>query len=39
MWTDETLDKWLADPQAWAPGTKMFFNLDSAQDRTDVIEY
>ena len=38
-WTDETLDKWLADPQALVPGTKMFFNLKSAQDRADVIEY
>jgi cytochrome c len=39
VWTDATLDKWLADPQALVPGTKMFFNLDSAQDRADVIEY
>ncbi len=39
VWNDETLDKWLADPQALVPGTKMFFNLDSAQDRADVIEY
>ena len=39
VWSDATLDKWLADPQALVPGTKMFFNLDSAQDRADVIEY
>jgi len=39
VWNDATLDKWLADPQALVPGTKMFFNLDSAQDRADVIEY
>ena len=39
VWTDETLDKWLADPQALVPGTKMFFNLDGAKDRADVIEY
>ncbi len=39
VWTDATLDKWLADPQALVPGTKMFFNLDNAQDRADVIEY
>jgi cytochrome c len=39
VWTDATLDRWLADPQALVPGTKMFFNLDSAQDRADVIEY
>ena len=39
VWSDATLDKWLADPQALVPGTKMFFNVDSAQDRADVIEY
>lgn len=39
VWNDETLDKWLADPQALVPGTKMFFDVKSAQDRADVIEY
>jgi|SRR5579871_4274766 len=39
VWNDATLDRWLADPQALVPGTKMFFNLDSAQDRADVIEF
>jgi cytochrome c len=24
VWTDATLDRWLADPQALVPGTKMF---------------
>ena len=39
VWTDETLDKWLADPQAVVPGTKMFYALESARDRADVIEF
>jgi cytochrome c len=39
VWNDETLDKWLADPPALVPGTKMFFNVESEQDRADVIEY
>jgi cytochrome c len=39
VWDDATLDKWLADPQALVPGTKMFFNVERAQDRADVIEY
>src|SRR5271166_1204150 len=34
-----TLDKWLTDPQAVAPGAKMFFHLENAQDRADVIAY
>ena len=25
VWNEETLDKWLTDPQAVAPGAKMFF--------------
>jgi cytochrome c len=39
VWNEETLDKWLTDPQAVAPGAKMFFHLESAQDRADVIAY
>lgn len=39
VWNETTLDKWLADPQAFVPGAKMFYHLDSAQDRADVIEY
>ena len=38
-WNEETLDKWLTDPQAFVPGAKMFFHLDGAQDRADVIAY
>ena len=39
VWNDETLDKWLADPQALVPGTTMFYAVKSAQDRADVIEF
>jgi cytochrome c len=39
IWNEETLDKWLTDPQAVAPGAKMFFHLDNPQDRADVIAY
>ena len=39
VWNEETLDKWLTDPQALAPGAKMFFHLDNPQDRADVIAY
>jgi cytochrome c len=38
-WNQETLDKWPTDPQAVAPGAKMFFRLDNPQDRADVIAY
>ena len=39
VWTPETLDRWLRNPQALVAGTKMFFALTSAQDRADVIAY
>jgi len=38
-WNEDTLDKWLADPQKLIPGSKMFFHLDGARDRADMIEY
>ncbi len=39
VWTEEALDKWLTDPQAFVPGAKMFFHLDNPQDRADVIAF
>ena len=39
VWDRETLDRWLTNPQALVPGAKMFFAMQSAQDRADVIAY
>jgi cytochrome c len=39
-WDAATLDKWLTDPRADVPGTKMsFVGLKDEKDRTDVIAY
>lgn len=38
-WNRETLDRWLQDPSALVPGTKMFFKIDDAQTRADIIAY
>jgi cytochrome c len=39
-WDPETLNKWLASPQQFAPGTKMTFaGFPKAPDRADVIAY
>ncbi|HVO01474.1 MAG TPA: cytochrome c family protein [Candidatus Cybelea sp.] len=38
-WNDETLDKWLTNPQAFVPGQKMNFKVANPQDRADVIAY
>jgi len=39
VWDRNNLDRWLTNPQALVPGTKMFFAMPSAQDRADVIAY
>jgi cytochrome c len=38
-WDPQTLDRWLQNPSALVPGTKMFFKIDDAQMRADVIAY
>ena len=39
-WDPETLNKWLYNPQEFAPGTKMTFaGIEKDQQRADVIAY
>ena len=38
-WDEATLDRWLTNPSALVPGTKMFFRIDDAQARADIIAY
>lgn len=40
IWDGEHLDKWLADPRGFLPGTKMSFaGLKDPKDRVDLIAY
>ena len=39
VWTPANLDRWLTNPQAVAPGAKMFFSIKSAKVRADIIAY
>jgi cytochrome c len=39
VWDPTNLDRWLTDPQSLVPGTRMFFAMQNAQDRADVIAY
>jgi cytochrome c len=40
IWDAEHLDKWLADPRGFMPGTKMTFaGLKDPKDRIDLIAY
>lgn len=38
-WNAQTLDRWLQNPTAMAPGTAMGFRLSVPQERADVIAY
>lgn len=38
-WDEATLNRWLVNPSALVPGTKMFFKIDDAQSRADIIAY
>jgi cytochrome c2 len=40
VWTEENIDKYLADPKGFVPKNKMaFVGLPKAEDRADVIAY
>jgi cytochrome c len=38
-WDPTTLDRWLSNPSALVPGTKMYFTVPDAQSRADIIAY
>ena len=38
-WDPSTLDRWLSNPSALVPGTKMYFTIPDAQTRADIIAY
>ena len=39
VWNEETLDRWLTNPQAFISGVNMFYRVGDPQDRADVIEF
>jgi cytochrome c len=39
VWNEETLNRWLTDPQAMVPGANMDFYVAKAEERADVIAY
>lgn len=39
VWGDETLDRWLTDPEQAVPGQRMGVSVPEAQDRADLIAY
>jgi cytochrome c len=42
VWTEENLDKWIADPKAMIPDSMMslaFTGIPDANERADIIAY
>lgn len=39
VWNDETLSRWLTDPEAMAPGQRMGYQVDDPVERGNVIAY
>jgi cytochrome c len=39
VWNDQSLEKWLTDPNAFLPGANMDFRVVRPQERTDLIAY
>ncbi len=39
VWDEAHLDKWLTDPQGLIPDARMFYHLDDAKDRADIIAF
>ena len=39
IWSDDTLDRWLTNPQALISGQRMNFTVGEAPDRADIIAY
>ena len=39
IWDEAHLNRWLTNPSAMVPGTKMYFLINDPQDRADIIAY
>jgi cytochrome c len=39
VWNETSLNQWLAEPEKFIPGQKMFISVPDAQERADVVAY
>ena len=39
VWDDDTLERWLSDPQGFLPGQRMNIRVRQARDRADIIAF
>ena len=39
VWSQNTLERWLENPEALIPGQRMYFRVSAAADRASIIAY
>lgn len=39
VWNEETLRRWLTDPEKLIPGQRMYFSVPDAQERANIVAY
>jgi cytochrome c len=39
VWGEETLSRWLTDPEKFIPGQRMFISIPDAKERADIVAY
>jgi cytochrome c len=39
VWNEQTLNRWLTDPEKLIPGQKMGYQVPEAADRADIVAY
>jgi cytochrome c len=39
VWGEDTLSRWLADPEKFIPGQRMFISIPDAKERADIVTY
>ena len=39
VWGADTLSRWLADPEKFIPGQRMFISIPDAKERADIVAY
>lgn len=39
VWGEVSLARWLAEPEKFIPGQKMFFSVPDAQERADIVAW
>jgi len=39
IWSEKTLNRWLANPEQFIPGQRMGYSVSNARDREDLIAY